>query len=300
MTLIELKKCIEARNVPDDFIVFLCSDNSFIADQYIDAICDANNLTKNRVASLQEQASALSLVMGRTDELNVLKVETFDEALLDYSGLTNTVVVCEKIDKKIKALVDDYVIAIPKLVDWQVKSYAKHVCQDLDQDEIDWLYAACGGDVYRIVNEIDKINLFPSIPERKNVLSELRFGKGSDLYAVSVFDLADAIIRDNKPFVMEFLRHEDVGFDLLSIVGATLQKVKNIILVTQNSGKKASEIGISDGYFYRLKKDWSGFPLQRLQSLLRFLSGVDLKLKSGLLDMPKEAQIDYLIANTIV
>jgi hypothetical protein len=238
--------------------------------------------------------------MERTDELNVLKVETFEEALLDYSGLTNTVVICEKIDKKIKAMVDDYVIAIPKLTDWQIKSYMKLICQDLDQDEIDWLYNACNGDIYKIINEIDKVNLFPSIPERKKALSELRFGPGSDLYSVSLFDLADAIICNNKPFILEFLRHENLNFDLLSIVGAMLQKVKNIILVTQNSGKKATEIGISDGYFFRLKKDWGGFPLQRLQMLLQFLSGIDLKLKSGLLDMSKEAQIDYLIANTII
>jgi hypothetical protein len=34
--------------------------------------------------------------------------------------------------------------------------------------------------------------------------------------------------------------------------------------------------------------------------LLEFLSSIDLKLKTGLLDMSKEAQIDYLIANTIL
>jgi hypothetical protein len=36
----------------------------------------------------------------------------------------------------------------------------------------------------------------------------------------------------------------------MQIVGATLQKVKNIILVRQNSGKTASEIGINDKYMY--------------------------------------------------
>ena len=33
MTLIDLKKAIEAQNVPDDFMILLCSDNTFIADQ---------------------------------------------------------------------------------------------------------------------------------------------------------------------------------------------------------------------------------------------------------------------------
>lgn len=298
MTIIELKKAIETKTVPEDLIVFVCSDNHFIADQYVDAICEANNLTKVNVNSLHEQTSALSLVMDRTDELSVLKTETFDEALPDYSGVTNTVVICDKVDKKIKPFLEDYIVQVPKLAEWQIKSYMRSICQALDEDDVDWLYAAANGDVYRIINEIDKLKLFP-VPEQKNVLAELRFGRGSDLYALNLFDLADALIKDDKRFVSEFLRHERDGFDLLSISGAMLQKVKNILLVTQNSGKTAAEIGISSGYEWRLRKDWANFPLTRLQSLLRFLSGLDLKLKSGLLDMPKAAQIDYLIANTI-
>lgn len=299
MTLIDLKKSIEARNISDNFIIFLCSENSFIADQYVDAICEINNLVKTNINTLQDQTSALSLVLGSTDELKVMKVDTFEEALIDYSSLKNTVVICNKIDKKVKPLVEDYIIEIAKLVDWQIKSYIKLICPVLNDDELDWLYQAAEGNIYKMINEIDKIKLFP-VPEQKSVLDVIRFSPDSDLYSVSIFDLADAIIRNNKPFVLEFLRHKNLNFDLMQIVGATLQKVKNIILVTQNSGRTASEIGINDKYMYRLKKEWNGFPESRLKMLLEFLSGIDLKLKTGLLDMSKETQIDYLITNTIL
>ena len=299
MTLMDLKKSIEAQNIPDDFIIFLCSENSFIADQYIDAICEINNLVKTRINTLQDQASALSLVLGSTDELKVMKVDTFEEALIDYSDLKNTVVICNKIDKKVKPLVEDYIIEIAKLADWQIKSYIKLICPVLNDDELDWLYQATEGNIYKMINEVDKIKLFP-MPEQRSVLDAIRFSPDSDLYSVSIFDLADAIIRNNKPFVLDFLRHKNINFDLMQIVGATLQKVKNIILVTQNSGKTASEIGINDKYMYRLRKDWNGFPESRLKALLEFLSSIDLKLKTGLLDMSKEAQIDYFIANTML
>lgn len=299
MTLIDLKKQIESQCVDDDFIIFLCSDNSFIADQYIDAICDINNLTKTSINSLQEQTSALALVMERTDELSVMKVDTFEEALIDYSNLKNTVVVCNKIDKKIKPFVEDYIIEVPKLVDWQVKSYMKNLCPDMEPADVDWLYDAANGDIYKIINELDKVLLFDKT-DHKKVLAALKFDPDSDLYAVSIFDVADAIIRNNKPFVLEFMRHESVSFDFLSLVGVILQKVKNILLSRPEAGRTASDLGIKDAYFWRLKKDWSGFPLDRLQYLLHFLSGIDLKLKSGLLDMSKTAQIDYLIANTII
>ena len=299
MTLMDLKKSIEAQNIPDDFMIFLCSENSFIADQYVDAICEINNLVKTRINTLQDQASALSLVLGSTDELKVMKVDTFEEAVIDYSDLKNTVVICNKIDKKVKPLVEDYIIEIAKLVDWQTKSYIKLICPVLNDDELDWLYQATNGDIYKMINEVDKIKLFP-VPEQRSVLDAIRFSPDSDLYSVSIFDLADAIIRNNKPFVLDFLRHKNINFDLMQIVGATLQKVKNIILVTQNSGKTASEIGINDKYMYRLRKDWNGFPESRLKALLEFLSGIDLKLKTGSLDMSKEAQMDYFIANTML
>ena len=299
MTLMDLKKSIEAQNIPDDFMIFLCSENSFIADQYVDAICEINNLVKTRINTLQDQASALSLVLGSTDELKVMKVDTFEEALIDYSGLKNTIVICNKIDKKVKPLVEDYIIEIAKWADWQTKSYIKLICPVLNDDELDWLYQATNGDIYKMINEVDKIKLFPA-PEQRSVLDAIRFSPDSDLYSVSIFDLADAIIRNNKPFVLEFLTHKNINFDLMQIVGATLQKVKNIILVTQNSGKTASEIGINDKYMYRLRKDWNGFPESRLKVLLEFLSSIDLKLKTGSLDMSKEAQIDYFIANTML
>ena len=299
MTLIDLKKSIEAQNIPDDFMIFLCSENSFIADQYVDAICEINNLVKTRINTLQDQASALSLVLESTDELKVMKVDTFEEALIDYSDLKNTVVVCNKIDEKVKPLVEDYIIEIAKLADWQIKSYIKLICPVLNDDELDWLYQATEGNIYKMINEVDKIKLFP-VPEQRSVLDAIRFSPDSDLYSVSIFDLADAIIRNNKPFVLDFLKHKNINFDLKQIVGATLQKVKNIILVTQNSGKTASEIGINDKYMYRLRKDWNGFPESRLKALLEFLSSIDLKLKTGSLDMSKDAQIDYFIANTML
>ena len=299
MTLIDLKKSIESGIVETDFMIFVCPENTFIADQYIDAICDLNNLTKTSINSLQEQTSALSLVFENKDELNVMKVDTFDEALIDYSSLTNTIVVCSKVDKKIKQFVEDYIIEFPKLVDWQIKSYINLICPQLDNEEVDWLCKATNNDIYRIVNEIDKIRLFP-IMEQKGILNEIRFGKGSDLYALTIFELADAIVKNNKAVLLEFLRHDELNFEPMSIVGMTLKKVKDILFVTQNSNRKPEDIGLTSKQAWAIDKSYKGFPLTRLQYLLKFLSDIDLRLKSGELDMPKNTLINYLIINTIL
>ena len=80
----------------------------------------------------------------------------------------------------------------------------------------------------------------------------------------------------------------------MPLVGALLPKIKNLLMV-KYAGKTAAEIGISDGQYYYLTKD-AYVPLERLQKLLSVVSNIDLQLKSGLLDIGKEAQIDYLIS----
>jgi hypothetical protein len=80
----------------------------------------------------------------------------------------------------------------------------------------------------------------------------------------------------------------------MPLVGVLLPKIRNLILV-KHAGKRAAEIGISDGQYYYLTKD-PYLSLEHLQKLLQIVSNVDLQLKSGLLDIPKDAQIDYIIS----
>jgi hypothetical protein len=80
----------------------------------------------------------------------------------------------------------------------------------------------------------------------------------------------------------------------MSLVGALAPKIRNLILV-KYAGKTAADLCISDGQYYYLSKD-PYLPLERLQSLLQDISNIDLQLKSGLLDIPKDAQIDYVLA----
>ena len=61
------------------------------------------------------------------------------------------------------------------------------------------------------------------------------------------------------------------------------------------AGKTADEIGISNGVYYYTVKD-PYLALERLQTLLDVVSNIDLQLKSGLLDLNKNTQIDYLIS----
>jgi hypothetical protein len=234
------------------------------------------------------------LVFDYTETINVLKTETFSEIAEDYSVFENTIIVCNKLEKKLESALADYIIKIPALKDWQVFDYIKQVCPELDDLEAKWLYNASGKNIYKIESELEKVLLFHP-KERKKALACLRYSKDSDLYNLSIFELCDAIIYNRRDILVEYLRHRSiVNFELMSLVGALVPKIRNLILV-KYAGKTAADLGISDGQYYYLSKD-PYLPLERLQSLLQDISNIDLQLKSGLLDIPKDAQIDYVLA----
>lgn len=279
---------------PTQLVVLLCAENFFIADQYINTLCAKTGKEKRLINSIFEQDSANSLVFDYTETINVLKTETFNEAAEDYSVFENTIIVCNKLEKKLESALADYIIKIPVLKDWQVFDYIKQVCPELDDLETKWLYNASGKNIYKIESELDKLLLFHP-KERKKALACLCFSQDSDLYALSIFEFCDAIIYNRKDILVEYFRHRaTINFELMPVIGVLLPKIRNLILV-KHAGKRAAEIGISDGQYYYLTKD-PYLSLEHLQKLLQTVSNVDLQLKSGLLDIPKDAQIDYVIS----
>jgi hypothetical protein len=296
MELSKFKENVLNGTLPTQLVVLLCTENFFIADQYINTLCTKTGKEKKLINSIFEQDSAMSLVFDYTDTINVLKTETFSEVAEDYSVFENTIIICNKLEKKLESALAEYIIKIPALKDWQVFDYIKQICPELDDLEVKWLYNAAGKDIYKIESELDKIVLFHP-KDRKKALACLRFGQDSDLYNLSIFELCDAIIYNRKDILVEYLRHRTVAnFELMPLVGALLPKIRNLLMV-KYAGKTADEIGISDGAYYHTAKD-PYLPLERLQNLLSIVSNIDLQLKSGLLDIDKEAQIDYLISKT--
>jgi hypothetical protein len=257
-------------------------------------LCAKTGKEKKLINSIFEQDSAMSLVFDYTETINVLKTETFSEIAEDYSAFENTIIICNKLDKKLESVLANYIIKIPTLKDWQVFDYIKQICPELDDLEAKWLYDVAGKNIYRIESELDKDALFHP-KDRKKALACLRFSQDSDLYTLDIFTFCDAIIYNRKDIIVEYLRHRSViNFELMTVVGVLLPKIRNLLMV-KYAGKTADEIGISNGVYYYTVKD-PYLTLERLQTLLKVVSNIDLQLKSGLLDLNKNTQIDYLIS----
>ena len=302
MTLNELKEQILNGAVDNDFKIFVYDDNTFLVKQYIEEICQLQNRLKNKINSIYEtESSALSLVMNFDNYLNIIETDTFEERSEDYSQFENIIVVCKKVDKKLETVLSNYIVEFPKLEDWQIKAYMQTLCPAISPDEIDWLYTASKGDIYKILNEIDKILLFDK-SEQHDILNAMRYDKNTDLYQIEIFDIADAIVKQDKLVLLDFLKHEqNFNFDPIAISNLILNTLKKIALIKLNSGATATDIGVSAKQYNAFKKYlFNNVSSERLFNMLEFISGIDIQLKSSLLSLSKDKLLDYIICKSAI
>ena len=298
MKLQDIKKAIIDKSIGDNFLIFLCEENYFIADQYIEAIATIKNFNLQYINSLAELETATALVTEGAETLYVLKTDTFEEIKVDYSKFENTIVVCKKIDKKLDKITKDFVVKIPKLEEWQVVAYIQAICPDISTADSSLFYKAAGKNIYKVDNEISKVALFDKTRQREIFMS-LLFDDGSDMYSIDTFELSNKIIENNKARVYEILaRRKYLNLDPFPLIGSLLKTFKQIVLVNHKSGiTDFAEIGMSPAQVSTYKRIYSGFALDYLADNIKFLSGLDYKLKSGLLDMNKDQLLDYIICN---
>lgn len=297
MTLQELKQNIQQKTLDDTFYVFVCPENTYLANQYINAICEAKQLSKQVVESIFSQESALSLVMGFEHDFRVIYTDTFSEAASDYSKFTNTAVVCSAIDKKLEKFVTDYCITMPVLTDWQVKSFIQTKCPSLTEQVIDELYSATKGNIYLIDDALYLASLFPEELCNKIIY---QFSQRADLQVneEATYITASNLVFGDKAQLLKFLKqHDSSKSDFLLYANAALTELRKLLFV-QNTSCTEADLELSSKQYFAIKKS-PRLSQDSLQQKLAFLASLDLKLKSGLLDMDSARQLDYLIVRML-
>lgn len=296
MTLVELKNFINKGIVPSDFMIFIRKDNSFLTNQYIQELGNLADGGINKITSIYApQQSSLALLTTPSGAINVLTVETFDERAEDYSQFENTVVVCDQIDKSIKESVNKYIIEFPKLEEWQIFDYAKKLCSGLDDDDLLWLIKATNRDIERVINELDKVTLFGK-EEQKDIFNAIRFDPQTDLVTVDLFTVVNALVTGDGRILYEFLCHNNYeDLDPVMLANRALTSLKNIILVTQNRGLTAEDLGMSVKQYKFIERSYQGLDINAAKEKLKFLVNFDLKLKNSKLELSKREMLNYLI-----
>lgn len=322
MTLMDLKKMLtgEQKTAPENLIIFyvhvdaaevnkksitaeekaqILSGKHFLVNSYIEEICKVKNCNIMPIESIYEpQVSALAMVLDYDSNIALLRIDKFTEQLDPNFSFTNTIVVCEEIDKDIKESLTDYIIEIPVLQDWHVKELIKQRCPALDEYDATWLYNATEGNIYRVLQELDKIMLF-SQKQQKEIFTDIKFDPCSDLHIQTIFDISNALVKGNKLPLLEYLCFsKHANFDPIAIVNNTLREVKNVLYIIYG-GADAKAAGLSDRQVNGIRYGNKGLSVQRAQKMMRFLADIDLRLKSSELDMSRERLIDYVICHIL-
>ena len=298
MTIMELKNSITSGIVPSEFLILVNKDNKFLAKQYVDALGDLAPGGIHKISSIYDPfQSSLALLTAPEGCINVLTVDNFDERAEDYSQFENTIVICEQVDKTINKAVEDYTIKLPKFEEWQICDYAKTICPHVEEEELMWLVQAADGSIERVINELDKVKMFDK-NDQKQILAAIRFDPQTDLYKVDLFTIVNALVDGDLAVLYEFLKRKNYEvLDPIMLSNRVLTSLKNIILVTQNPGLTAEDCGVSPAQYRALKYKYRSLNVDAVRQKIKFLTNIDLALKSSQLEMSKEDLLNYLVSN---
>lgn len=300
MKLHELKQFITDKMLPSDFIIFVAKECPFLARQYVQAMSELANGNVRKIKSIYEPQQSSMLLLTDTEDicLNILYTATFAERAESYEQFDYTIVVCDQIDKSITEQVKNYVIQLPKLETWQILDYAKSMCPTIDEQELTWLITCAKNEVERVVNELDKLCLFPK-EQHQQLFYALRADPNTDLYTVDLFKVIDAIIDGDRPALLNFLRFGGAdAIEPVALANRVVTKLKNILLITQNPSITADDCGISYKYFNRIRYEYRNINIDAARKKLAFLVNIDLALKTSKLDLDKYDMLSYLITHT--
>lgn len=316
MTIVELKKNILNLSLPKHLLILVCKDNYFIAKQYIDYYCRGTGISKNYINNIQEviTLNQTTSIFNNNDQiLNILETDTFDcvESLLH--DLNNTIILCKKTKINKTEESDQYFVEIPELQPWQISDYIEAECPglntklgdraDLNKKMIEYLQANTHNDIYKIKSEIDKIKLFEESLQ-STVLEQLLLNVESDIYDVGDIDLflsneiENASYGDQKArnnILTYLIRNKSQNYDPIAVTNLLLGHFKKLIYTSPESGIQDISQYMSVNQAKYLSRVRTNYTSDELRTIIKFLTMIDLRLKSSKIELQKDRFIDYLV-----
>lgn len=279
MTINELKNQIEKGILSDDGLVFHYDDSRFLVDQYISEI----SKLKNRPVVYYDSIPVSNSVFGDVDDGNLSIVITESPSIPPI----NTIVVSKnKIDSSIE---------FPKLEPWQLKDYVFTTCSGADSDVLE-RFLKVYTDPYKLQNELDKINIFDSSERSffvKKCISENLF---DGLSSVGFFDFSNAIQTRNQSDVGNM--YQSVDKDPLGFAGLLLKQFRSMVNVYLQDNPTEQSTGLKDKQIWAIKRVCKNYTKQQVLDRFKFLSEMDLKLKSG--EITSDIMFDYILVKMFI
>lgn len=291
MVLIEnLKDQILQNHIPP-LLVFVCKENFFLAYHYVNQIAKRTEKPLIRVDEIADlQNTNLFNNLHDTNTV-VFECDVLKSLPADISGY----IICSKIDASSNVEdVGDVVCELPVLEKWQLKDYLYSKCEGADVADLDYLFELFGKDPFQLEIEMSKITIF-SPAERKYVLPIfIRDNIFGSVNSDTIFTLTNALCVKDVQKVASVLEHIDqIDVEPLGLVTLMVNNVRNMLLIQGSPTATAEKVGMSAKQFYAISKNLGHFTTQQLIHILKVLTQIDLKLKTG--ELPAEWIIPRVI-----
>ena len=282
MTLEQLKEKITNKDVNDITVVVFKDTQQFISLQYIKAIAEILNKQIEYFEDYPSLCDSFNNAWLPNTSINVLKVHEFKLNDAFSNKLKNVFIICDTTDVPC--------IKVPALVDWQIKEYIR-VNVDIDEEK---LYTLCGGNIWRIQNEIDKLKLFPS---PKQVFDQLiEEGQYNDIENGVIWDYITALFNKDinkcKQMIPKIMTGAIDVTDYYLCVSIYNKFIK-MIKVKLNPNPTPENTGLTSKQIWAIQKFEAGrFSTDQLYRLFHELIQIEVKVKRGEFDTA--TMVDYI------
>lgn len=297
MELRELKNKILAQEALSFPLLFINYDNDYLIKSYIKKIAENNSLTVKEIESIKEMVDIESGMFKEVDYLYIYKLNKDDnlskEQLKDYK-----IILISDTDRKDS---DIEKVVFNKLENWQIEAYVQALLPGLDNREVSWLCKNAKYDIWRLDNEASKLNIFDKKDQSK-ILMAINDDNGYvDLNELTIFNLSNAIMNKDMLGIKKVVEDIDnIDVEGTGLVTILLKNFLNIINIQTNSKATAQSLGMSEKQFRYLQyNQCNKYSNEELFNIYNFLTDIDYKLKSGLLEMTNN-QLNYYVLSHII
>lgn len=297
MELRELKNKILAQEALSFPLLFINYDNDYLIKSYIKKIAENNSLTIKEIESIKEMVDIESGMFKEVDYLYIYKLNKDDnlskEQLKDYK-----IILISDTDRNDS---DIEKVIFNKLENWQIEAYVQALLPGLDNREVSWLCKNAKYDIWRLDNEASKLNIFDKKDQSK-ILMAINDDNGYvDLNELTIFNLSNAIMNKDMLGIKKVVEDIDnIDVEGTGLVTILLKNFLNIINIQTNSKATAQSLGMSEKQFRYLQyNQCNKYSNEELFNIYNFLTDIDYKLKSGLLEMTNN-QLNYYVLSHII
>ena len=300
----DLKTALQFKVASDKLYIFKWSDNSFLAFQYAYKLAEVRGLAIEFVDSFDDIYADDSDMFSINEDASTMRIYSCQKLECDVSALDsikNAVIICQEV-----SFDSDYIYEFPKLEEWQIISYMKSQCPGLTDNEIKWLYDITASisknheNIYRLDNEMKKINCFDA-SQQEDIFKELSSANGySDLSPLTIFNFTNAILKKDKLTIMNVLEDLDsIDVEGVGLITILHKNFKQIIDIQMSKNPSAESLGLSYKQFKAIEYNCGKYSSNSLIKVFEFITGLDYKLKSGLLDISNQRLIDYIVCSVL-